>query len=79
VSGTVSINVAASDNLKVAKITLSIDGQQVAVSTSASLSYNWTVPPVKKGRRLATSSTIAATAEDAAGNAATAMATVTRQ
>ena len=81
VSGTVSINVAATDNQRVAKIVLSIDGQQVAVTYGASLSYNWTVTTTRKGGRKqsSTTSTIVARAEDPAGNAATATATVTKQ
>ncbi len=80
VSGTVSINVAATDNQRVAKIVLSIDGQQVAVSYGASLSYNWTVTSTRKaGKRHSSTSTIVARAEDPAGNAATATATVTKQ
>jgi subtilisin family serine protease len=81
VSGTVSINVAATDNQRVAKIVLSIDGQQVAVTYGASLSYNWTVTTTRKGGRKqsTTTSTIVARAEDPAGNAATATATVTKQ
>jgi len=81
VSGTVFINVAATDNQRVAKIVLSIDGQQVAVSYGASLSYNWTVTTTRKGGRKqsSTTSTIVARAEDPAGNVATATATVTKQ
>jgi hypothetical protein len=76
VSGTVSVNVTASDNQKVPKITLTIDGKQVAVLNSSSLVYNWSVPKVK-GR--SKSSTISARADDAAGNAATASVSVNRQ
>jgi subtilisin family serine protease len=76
VSGTVSINVSAEDNQKVAKITLTIDGKQVAVSYGSSLAYNWSVP---KGKGKSKSSTISARADDATGNAATASVSVTRQ
>ena len=76
VSGTVSVNVSAADNQKVAKITLTIDGKQVAVSSSSSLAYNWRVPKAKGKNK---SSTISARADDAAGNAATASVSVTRQ
>jgi len=76
VSGTVSVNVSAADNQKVAKITLTIDGKQVAVSSSSSLAYNWSVP---KARGKNKSSTISARADDASGNAATASVSVTRR
>jgi hypothetical protein len=76
VSGTVSVNVSATDNQNVAKITLTIDGKQVTVSYGSSLSYNWSVPKAK-GRNK--NSTISARADDAAGNAATASVSVTRQ
>jgi subtilisin family serine protease len=76
VSGTVSVNVSAADNLKVAKITLTIDGKQVAVSNGPSLTYNWSVPKAKGKNK---SSTISARADDAAGNAATASINVTKQ
>jgi subtilisin family serine protease len=76
VSGTVSVNVSAGDNQKVAKITLTIDGKQVAVSNGPSLAYNWTVPKAKGKNK---NSTISARAEDATGNVATASVSVTRQ
>ncbi len=80
VSGTVSINVAATDNLKIAKITLLIDGQQVSVAYGPSLSYSWS-PTTKAGKKQTTAktSTISASAEDAAGNAASTAVSVTRQ
>ena len=76
VSGTVSVNVSAADNQNVAKITLTIDGKQVAVSYGPSLAYNWSVPKAKGKNK---NSTISARADDAAGNAATASVSVTRQ
>jgi subtilisin family serine protease len=76
VSGTVTVNVSAADNQKVAKITLTIDGKQVAVSSSSSLAYNWSVP---KARGKNKGSTISARADDAAGNAATASVSVIKQ
>jgi hypothetical protein len=76
VSGTVSVNVSASDNQNVAKITLTIDGKQVAVVNGPSLSYNWSVPKAKGKNK---SSTISARADDASGNAATASVSVNRQ
>jgi len=80
VSGTVSINVSATDNQKVAKITLSIDGQQVSVAYGSSLTYSWSVPSSKGGKKQTSkTSTITATAEDAAGNAGAKSVSVTRQ
>jgi hypothetical protein len=76
VSGTVSVNVSAADNQKIAKITLTIDGKQVSVSSGSSLTYNWSVPKAKGKNK---NSTISARAEDATGNAATASVSVTRQ
>lgn len=76
VSGTVSVNVSAADNQQVAKITLTIDGKQVAVSNGPSLTYNWSVPKAKGKNK---NSTISARADDAAGNAATASVSVIKQ
>lgn len=74
-----SLNVSATDNQKVAKIALSIDGQQVSISYGSSLIYSWSVPSPKGGKKqTSSSSTITARAEDAAGNPATASVTVTR-
>jgi thermitase len=78
VSGTVPITVSATDDQKVAKIALSIDGKEVSVSYGSSLTYSWSVPS-RKGGKKQTSSTIRARAEDTAGNAATATVTVTRK
>jgi hypothetical protein len=78
VSGTVSISVSATDDQKIAKIALSIDGQQVSVAYGSSLSYNWSVPKSKNQKKPARS-TLAARAEDAAGNATTASVSVYRQ
>ena len=41
VSGTVPVSVSATDNSKVTKITLTIDGREVAVAYGASLSFSW--------------------------------------
>ena len=73
VNGTVNVSVVAADNYRVAKISLSIDGRQVAVSYGSSLSFNWT----KERKGGAKTSTISARAEDAGGNAATAQVSVT--
>jgi hypothetical protein len=81
VSGTVTVSVSAIDDVKVAKVSLTIDGQEVALSYGSSLKYSWSVPPVKgKGKgKGGSSSTLTARAEDAGGNAATASISVSRQ
>lgn len=77
VSGTVTISVSGIDDVKVAKVSLSIDGKQVATASGSSLKYSWSVPRGKgKG---GASSTISARAEDTAGNAGTASISVSRR
>jgi hypothetical protein len=65
VSGTVGINVSASDNSGTAGITqqLYIDGKLVASGTGGSLSYSWNTRKASSG-----SHTIQAIAKDSAGN-----------
>jgi len=88
----VNISVSASDDKKVSKIVLKIDGKEVMNSYGSSLSYSWSVPSAqttgskgkgggggKKGSSTTTtssSSTISAEALDAAGNSASANVTV---
>lgn len=87
VSGTVSVSVSATDDKKVAKISLTIDGKEVAVTYGAALTYSWDTSGAKpgkgggKGGRNAGSSTstLSARAEDPTGNAGTASVTVTKQ
>ena len=88
VSGSVAINVSASDNKKVAQISLLIDGKQVALSYSAALSYTWSLSTTtttsrknKRSTTLASGSThtIQAIATDPAGNKGSASVTVTVQ
>lgn len=83
VSGTVAVNVSATDDKKVAKITLAIDGREVAVTYGSSLSYNWDTSGSKggKGGKKTQSSTagITARAEDTAGNQGTASVSVIKQ
>jgi hypothetical protein len=76
VSGTVTVSATAQDNTKVARLSLLIDGREVAVSYGNSLSYSWDTVTKGKGRKQATSSTITARAQDPAGNSASASATV---
>ncbi len=65
VSGTVAINVSASDNAGAAGITqtLYVDGGLRATGTGASLSYSWNTTPIPPGNH-----TIKAVGRDAAGN-----------
>ena len=77
VSGTVTVSVSAIDDVKVAKVSLTIDGKQVATAAGSSLKYNWSVPR-PKGKQ-SPGSTLTARAEDAAGNAASASISVTRR
>ena len=90
VSGEVTVAVSASDDVKVARLSLTIDGKEVAVAlNSGTLSYSWSPTSTstklkrgggkgKKGSTTTTSSstTIVAKAEDPAGNVATASVTV---
>jgi thermitase len=66
VSGTVRINVSASDNLGSTGISneLYIGGARVASSTGGALSYSWNTRKVKAGTHV-----IEARSRDAAGNA----------
>lgn len=64
VSGTVGVNVSASDNVALSNVSLYIDGALVASSNGA-LSYNWNSRKVKSG-----SHSILAVARDTAGNSA---------
>jgi hypothetical protein len=84
VSGTVSVSVAATDNQKVAKISLTIDGKEVAISYGSTLSYSWAATSTstkggKKTTTTTTSSTLTARAEDPARNFATRSVTVTKK
>lgn len=62
VSGTVSIQVSASDNVGVNSVSLSVDGAVIGTLTAAPYNFSWTV---SSGTH-----TITATATDAAGNSA---------
>lgn len=87
VTGTVTVTASATDNKSVAKISLLIDGKEVAVSYGGSLSYSWNTGGTtsKTGRKGKTTTTTTATtasiqvrAQDAAGNTGSASVTVTR-
>jgi hypothetical protein len=60
---TISINSAASDNVGISSLSLSIDGTVVSTSTSSSFSYAWNTGTAGSGVH-----SITATAKDAAGN-----------
>jgi hypothetical protein len=63
VSGTVNIQVSATDNVAVASVSLAVDGTTIGTSSTAPYSFSWTA---SSGTH-----TIVATAKDAAGNSAT--------
>jgi thermitase len=54
VSNKQTVQVTATDNQSVAKIALSIDGNQVAVAYGSSLSYNWNTRNIAKGAHIVT-------------------------
>lgn len=86
VSGSVTVSASASDNVRVTKLSLSIDGREVAISYGSTLSYSWSASTVtvkgngkkRSGATSTTSSTLTVRAEDAAGNSSTATVTVQR-
>jgi thermitase len=63
VSGSVSVEVAASDNVGVASVTLSVDGVLVGGDNSAPYSFSLSTTAMPNGAH-----TLTATAQDAAGN-----------
>lgn len=73
VSGTVAVSASATDNIKVVKFELYIDGAKKTTTTSGSLSYNWNTKRVSIG-----SHTISVKAYDAAGNIGTVSIAVTK-
>ena len=85
VTGTVSVTASATDNTKVAQISLSIDGKEVALSYGSSLSYSWNTAATatngkgkaKQSTTAPTSHTLVVTAQDPAGNVARQSSTVT--
>jgi hypothetical protein len=87
VTGTVAVSVNATDNTKVVKLSLMIDGREVAVSNGPTLSYSWNTGSEKPGKGKGKgnqsssggTSSLTARAEDLAGNTGTASLSVTRQ
>lgn len=75
VSGAVPITVRASDSNRVARLSLFINGQEVAVAYGTSLSYVWS--PVAKSKS-PVAYTISARAWDSAGNAGSTSISVSR-
>jgi hypothetical protein len=70
VSGTVSIQVSATDNVAVSSVSLTVDGTTLGTSTTAPYTFSWTAS--------SGSHTIVATAKDAAGNSASNTITVSQ-
>ena len=67
VSGVVTVNATASDNVAVASVQLQVDGANVgAEDTNSPYSFSWSTTSVSNG-----SHTLTAVAKDSAGNAAT--------
>ena len=66
-----TVSASASDNQTVAKISLTVDGQEVSVAYGASVSYNWNLRKVTSGAH-----TVTVRAWDAAGNTASKTVTV---
>jgi len=58
-----TISASATDDNKIAKLSLTVDGREVATTTGSSISYNWNTRKVAKG-----SHTITVRAWDGAGN-----------
>ena len=63
VTGVVTINASARDNVAVASLSVSVDGTVVSTGNSASVSYKWNTRKAASGTH-----TISATAKDTAGN-----------
>ena len=63
VSGTVSIQVSATDNVAVTQVSVNVDGSLLANSSTAPYNFVWNTSAVAAGTH-----TITATARDAAGN-----------
>ncbi len=57
------ISAAATDNQKVTKMSLSIDGKEVAIAYGSSISYNWNTRRLAKGPH-----TVTLRVWDSAGN-----------
>lgn len=67
------VSASATDNQRVVKMSLTIDGNEVAISNGGSISYSWNTRNVANGTH-----TVTARAWDAAGNSAGRSATVNK-
>ena len=63
VAGNVKVSVSATDNTRVARVDLYVDGSPYASSTSATVVFTWSAGKASKGRH-----TLAARAVDTTGN-----------
>jgi subtilisin family serine protease len=72
VSGTLSVQVGASDNVGVTSVNLSVDGVLLGGDTTAPYSFSWNTAAAANGTH-----TLTATAQDAAGNTSSASISVT--
>lgn len=72
VSGNVSINANATDNVGVTQVVFQVDGSVVATDTTSPYTYTWDTSKVSNGNH-----TITATAYDATGNTSVSTITVT--
>ena len=72
VSGTINVLVAASDNVGIKSVSLSVDGAAVATSAASPFTNSWNSGSVANGTH-----TLIATAADAAGNTSTSSIQVT--
>ena len=72
VSGSVSVQVAASDNIGVSSVSLSVDGLATGTDTVSPYTFQWDTTLVSNGAH-----TLSSTAIDAAGNTSSASITVT--
>ena len=72
VSGTVTVQVAANDNVGIPSVSLSVDGQALGADTSAPYTFTWNTAALADGAH-----TLRAVAQDSAGNGADTSITVT--
>ncbi len=72
VSGTLSVQVGASDNVGVTSVNLSVDGVLLAGDNTAPYNFSWNTTTVANGTR-----NLTATAQDGAGNTSSASISVT--
>jgi thermitase len=72
VTGTVSLQVSASDNVGVTSVALTVNGSALGSSTVSPFAFSWNTATAPNGTY-----TLTATAKDAAGNASSASITVT--